>query len=974
MSNDEEIHITIDGVQVRTRPGKMVLEAAMEGGVYIPYLCYHPGMKPFAACRMCVVEVEGGRGYPASCTLPVQDGMVLKNDSREVYELRRSIMDMLLSEHPHGCLTCHRVDLCGPQDICLRHVSVNDRCVTCPKNERCELKDTTRFLNMDLESPLAYKYRSLPVDTGDPFYDRDYNLCIVCGRCVRVCEELRGDNAITFTERGGRALVGTSHGTSLLESGCEFCGACLDVCPVGALVESDNKWEKANRVERTICPLCPVGCQMNLEVNQFNKVIRVIPELSAPANRGQACFKGKFGLDFVNRKERLKKPLIRRGNSLEEASWEEALDYIAERLPKYKGSRFAILTSPDSTNEEHYVAQKFARAVMVTNNVDQTSDTRPELVNGLLESVGIAAATNPIWDLDSARCILAFNTNVTEEHNVAAVPVKRAAKAGAKLVVIDPREVELTRYAHVWLRPRPGTELLLLGGLLKEILDKGLDSTSYDEEDPDNAGIEPQPDALKQPAISEEELIALTQTLQGLDMDFISRETGVIKDLIEEAANLYATSGSSAILYALDNIPLEVQRDCVLALADLAILTGNLGKPSTGLYPLRQGANEQGAWDMGCVPHLLPGYRDAYSAQDRQAVEDSVGTMVPIEGGLNVRRILESIAQDEIKAMFVVGQGDDLTNGALSDWSRPAESQVDPLGNLDLLVVQDHFLSPLAQGADVVLPRSTFAEKTGTLTNLERRVQFLKPVLELKNSEARPEWWTICQIAQRTRAAGFDFQGPAEIMEEIAMAVPQYAGISHQRLEGEGILVARPDTDNPLPVQVLYSDKEYRGIQWPCTTRSHIGTPILYADGSLGAGDGGRPRLVAPKIRSTAASAADDYSLLFVPGRVLLQPERDMELVKGRLNKISRQELVELNPEDAQRLGVEEGDIVEVRTNGLNFNGKAALVATTPKGSVSSTGLFGQLAVDLETSEEYEPMSKVPGLGIAPAELVKVAH
>ena len=990
MSSTEEIHITIDGVQVKTKPGKMVLEAAMEGGVYIPYLCYHPGMKPFAACRMCVVEVEGGRGFPASCTLPVQDGMVVKNESLEVYELRRSIMEMVISEHPHGCLTCHRVDLCGPQDICLRHVSVNDRCVTCPKNERCELKDTSRFLNMDLESPLGYKYRNLPIETGDPFYDRDYNLCIVCGRCVRVCEELRGDNAITFTDRGGRALVGTSHGTSLLESGCEFCGACLDVCPVGALVESDNKWEKASRVERTICPHCPVGCQMNLEVNQFNKVIRTIPELSAPANRGQACFKGKFGLDFVNRKERLRKPLIRRGASLEEASWEEALDYIVERLPKYKGSRFGILTSPDSTNEEHYVAQKFARAVMVTNNVDQTADARPELVNGLLDTLGIAGATNPIWDLESAQCILTFNTNVTEEHNVVGVPVKKATKAGSKLVVIDPREVELTRYAHVWLRPRPGTELLLLGGLLKEIVDKGLESAASDVEvveDPeparlpetqeqleDTSGEEPEAITETQSAaVNEEEREALAEGLQGLELDSIARETGVPKDQIEEAARLYATSGNSAILYALDNIPLDMQRDCVFALADLALLTGNLGRPSTGLYPLRQGTNEQGAWDVGCVPHLLPGYRNVFSAHDRQAVEDCVGTMVPMESGLGVRGMLDSIARGEIKAMFIAGQGADLTNGALSDWSRPDEPQGDPLVNLDLLIVQDHFMSPLAQAAHVVLPRSTFAEKTGTFTNLERRVQALKPVIQLKNSEARPEWWTICQIAQKMGAAGFDFENSAGIMDEISSVVPQYAGVSHQRLEGEGILVARPDTDNPLPVQVLYSDIEYRGLQWPCTAKSHAGTPILYADEPSGPGDAGRPRLVVPEFRSAAASVTGDYPLLYVPGRVLLQPGRDLELVRGQLNKINRQELVELNPGDAERLGVEEGDMVEVRTNNLSFKGQAALVASAPEGSVLSTGLFGQLAVDLEASEDYEPMTNVPGLDITPAAVVKVS-
>ena len=283
----KEVTIYIDGIEVRTTVGKTVLEAAIDAGIYIPYLCYHPGMKPFAACRMCVVDVEGGRGTPASCTLPVSEGMVVNNSSSQIYELRRGIMEMLLAEHPHGCLTCHRVDLCGPNDICLRHVSVNDRCVTCPKNERCELKDTVRYLGMDLESPLEYKYRGLQVETGDPFYDRDYNLCIVCARCVRVCEEIRGDDAICLFDRSGTALVGTSRGTSLLESGCEFCGACVDLCPVGALVERDYKWEKSVREVNTTCPHCPVGCQVNLEVDSRNRVIRSLgdwtfSESSAP--------------------------------------------------------------------------------------------------------------------------------------------------------------------------------------------------------------------------------------------------------------------------------------------------------------------------------------------------------------------------------------------------------------------------------------------------------------------------------------------------------------------------------------------------------------------------------------------------------------------------------------------------------------------------------------------------------------------
>ena len=946
-----EITITIDGVEVKTQPGKMVLEAAIDAGIYVPYLCYHPGMKPYAACRMCVVEVEGGRGNPASCTLPVQDGMVVRNNTNQVYQLRRSIMELLISEHPHGCLTCHRIDLCGPQDICLRHVSVNDRCVTCPKNERCELKDTTRALNMELESPLSYKYRNLPIETGDPFYDRDYNLCIVCGRCVRVCEEVRGDNAITFTDRAGRALVGTSHGTSLLESGCEFCGACLDVCPVGALVESNHKWQKASRVEKTICPHCPVGCQLNLEVNGSGKVIRVVPELNSPANQGQACFKGKFGLDFVNSKERLRVPLIRRNGAFEEATWDEALDYIARTLPPYKGSRFAILTSPNSTNEEHYLAQKFARAVMVTNNVDQTSNTRPEMVRGLEQALGYAAATNPIWELEGSRCILTFNTNITEEHNVAAVPIKRAVKAGTKLVVIDPREVELTGYAHIWLRPRPGTELLLLGGLLKAIVDEGLEQEDWLQEHCHDAND-------------------LTQALRDLSLDTVSRETGVPVGRIREAARTYAGSGASAVLYALDNIPLELQRDCVFALADLAMLTGNLGKPSTGLYPLRQGTNEQGAWDMGCVPYLLPGYRDLDDHRQREVVENSWGGLVPIESGLDLRGILDSINQGEIKAMFIVGDSANFNPGGLADWSDsngPSGDFMAALESLDFLVVQDHFLSPTAQRAHVVLPRSAFTEKEGTYTNLERRVQRLRPVITLKNSEAQPEWWAICQMAQRMNADGFDFAGPSAVMDEIAGLVPMYGGVSHRRLEAEAILVARPDPSNPLPIQLLYSEKEHNGLQWPCPDDGHGGTAVLYTEGF----PNGKARPEVPNFRMAEQPAREGYPFLYVPGRVLLQSQREIEVAKGRLNLINRDELIELSPEDAGSLGVADGDPVEVRTPFQRFRGKATISDGAHRGIISSTGLFGQMAVELEASEEPDPMSKVPGLVIMPASVAR---
>ena len=953
----DDITINIDGVEVTTRPGKMVIEAAIEAGIYVPYLCYHPGMKPYAACRMCVVEVEGQRGYPAACTLPVADGMVVHNQVAAVDQLRKSVMEMLIAEHPNGCLTCHRIDICGPSDVCLRHVSVNDRCVTCPKNERCELKDTVRYLGMNLESPLGYKYRNIPLEVSDPFYDRDYNLCIVCGRCVRACDELRGDDAIGFTERSGQALVGTSFGTSLLESGCEFCGSCIDVCPVGALVERDHKWEKARRVERSICPHCPVGCQLNLEFNGKDELIRAVPEINSPANQGQACFKGKFGLEFVNdasqaRPGTLTAPLIRRNGTLEEATWDEALDYVAERLRPYMtdgagGPEFALLTSPTGTNEEHYLAQKFARVVMGSNNVDQSSNTNPELVLSLETSLGIAAATNSIWDLEQAGCILAFNTNVTEEQNVAAVPIKRAARKSAKLVVIDSREVELTRYAHLWLRPVPGTELTLLAGLLRSVVDQGLEREEWLEQN------------CESPA-------TLRYALRAREMEEIAEITQVSAEDIAEAARLFAQSTASeghgaAVVYGLDNVPPDHQGDCVLSLVNLALLTGNLGRPGTGLYPMRRGANEQGAWDAGCLPDRLPGYRRVSDAADREALEAAWGASLPDTPGLGLTQMMEAARDGRLKAAVVIGDSPNFTNGRLGN-------SLDALSSLDLLAVHDTFLTPLAQRADVVFPRVTFTGKDGTYTNLERRVQRIKPAVG-GESHGKPESWLLIQLAQRLRPELFPAMTPAETMDEMAQVMPIYGGISHRRLESEGSLVLRTQLESPQPTQVLYAGRQHRGLQWPCPDANHPGTPTLYAEGFAE----NKAVTFTPSLYVPSPEAPADFPLWFAPGRVLLQQHREMEVVKGKRNRINREEWVEMNPATAAAMGLSEGDKAAVETADGVLPGVARFNPRLPEGVVASTSLFGQLAIDMQASEEFDPAAMLRGLDVRPARLVKTS-
>ena len=942
----DDITIAIDGVEIKTQPGKMVLEAAIDAGIYIPYLCYHPGMKPFAACRMCVVSVEGGRGYPAACTLPVADGMRVRSESEDVGELRRSVMQMLIAEHPNGCLTCHRIDICGPSDVCLRHVSVNDRCITCPKNERCEFKDTVRYLGMELESPLNYKYKQVPLEVSDPFYDRDYNLCIACGRCVRACEEIRGDDAICFTERSGKALIGTSFGTSLLESGCEFCGSCIDVCPVGALVERNHKWEKPRKVEQTICPHCPVGCQLNLELNDAGELIRVVPEYNSPANRGQGCFKGKFGLEFLNSRDQVRHPLIRREGELSESTWEEALDYITTRIEKYKGSSFALLASPNCTNEELYLAQKFARVAMSSNNVDVTSNLQPELTLSLERTLGYSAATGSIWDLESANCILVFNTNLTEDNNVLALPIKRAAKEGAALILIDPREVELTRHARLWLRPAPGTELLLLGGILHQVLDQGLVNDSWVEE------------FCEDPA-------TLLYYLHNLDLAEVATTTQVPGEDIAQAANLFGAAGKAAICYALDNIASELHRDCVSALVDLALLTGNLGQPGTGIYPVRQGANEQGAWDVGCIPNRLPGGRSSRRERDREELEALIGGSLPSERGIGIAAALDAAAGGTLQAMLLLGDSPILANGRLGDGLAALE-------NLDFLVVVDSFMSPASKLADVVLPRSFFAEKDGTYTNLERRVQRIGPVQLPWRTEARTELWILGELGRRLGTPGFDHQSAGDVFDEIASVSPAYAGISHSALESRSRLVLWSGLDSPKPTQMLYTGRENPGIQWPVSEGSNAGTPVLYTQGF----PMGKANLITPEFRLPEGHTDPEYPFWLVPGRVLLQRDRDTRVElepTTRRNRITREEVVEFSASDATAQAISQGDAVRVETRQGELAGLARINPSLPSGTLAVTGLFGQLAVDLQESDEPDPMAQSPGLDVVAARVAKIA-
>ena len=898
----DAIRLNIDGQEVEARLGLTVLEAAQSAGIYIPTLCSDPDLKPYGGCRLCVVEIEKMRGLPTACTTPATDGMVVHTNTPAVNEVRRTTVELLLADHPSECLICDRKERCQPFDICLRNVAVTERCVTCPKNEHCELQEIVDYLGVK-ELPFRRIAKSIPVDSSNPFFDRDLNKCILCGKCVRVCDEILGVGAIDLIYRGYASKIATFGDKPIMDSNCVSCGECVARCPVAALMPRNA--ERPTEEVKTTCPYCGVGCQMYLGVKN-GRVISVRGDRDNNVNKGRLCVKGRFGIaEFIHHPDRLTTPLVRRNGKLTETTWDEALDLVASRLANYKGDEVAVISSARCPNEENYLMQKFARVVLGTNNVDNCARLcHAPTVGGLAQSFGSGAMTNSINEIGNATCLLVIGSNTTEAHPVIGMEVNRAVQKGAKLIVVDPREVDTCRYANLWLRLNHGTDIPLLMGMMRIIVDEGLYDSAFIEERCENFD-------------------AFRASLKNFDLGSVSRITGVPEKQIVEAVRIYTSNKPSAILYTLGITEHTHGTDNVIAVANLAMLTGNIGKPSSGVNPLRGQNNVQGACDMGCLPNVYPGYQAVTDPASREKFGVAWGCSLPSEPGLFLTEIFDAARQRQVKALYMNGE-----NPALTD--PDARHVQETLANLEFLVVQDIFLTETAQFAQVVLPAASFAEKDGTFTNTERRVQRVRKAVEPVGN-SKPDWWITCQLGQRMGAKGFDFKRPSEIMEEIARLTPSYGGISYERLEKSG-------------------------LQWPCPTREHPGTPILHTKQFTR----GKGRFIPLEYRPPAELPDSEYPLILSTGRCLYQYHTSMTLKVRGLNILRGEELVQINPKDALALGIADGDMIKVASRRGEVTAKAKVTEVTPAGAIWMTFHFAQSPTNMLTNPALDPAVKIP--------------
>ena len=763
------VTLEIDGVSITVPAGTSVMRASTEAGINVPKLCATDSLEAFGSCRVCLVEIEGRKGYPASCTTPVENGMKVKTQTPKLADIRRGMMELYISDHPLDCLTC-------------------------PTNGNCELQDVAGLVGL---REVRYGYQGknhldLKKDESNPYFTYDASKCIVCNRCVRACEETQGTFALTIDGRGFDSRVAAGQNDSFMESDCVSCGACVQACPTATLTEkSVIMMGQAEHSKITTCAYCGVGCAFKAEM-KGNEVVRMVPWKDGQANHGHSCVKGRFAWGYATHKDRMLNPMIRKKitDPWQEVSWEEAIGYAASEFRRIqdKHGRDSIggITSSRCTNEEVYLVQKLVRAAFGNNNVDTCARVCHSPTGyGLKQTLGESAGTQTFDSVMHADVIMVIGANPAVAHPVFASQMKRRLRQGAKLIVVDPRTTEMVKSPHVQadyhLKLKPGTNVAIISALAHVVVTEGLCSEAYIAERCDAQSFKDWKEFVSRPENSPEALAEVT---------------GVPAETVRSAARLYASGGNAAIYYGLGVTEHAQGSTMVMGIANLAMATGNVGREGVGVNPLRGQNNVQGSCDMGSFPHELPGYRHISDSIARAEFEARWGVTLNPEPGLRIPNMFDAALDGSFMGLYC--QGEDIVQ------SDPNTQHVaSALSAMECIVVQDLFLNETAKYAHVFLPGSSFLEKDGTFTNAERRISRVSKVMPAKAGYSD---WEVTQLLANALGYAMKYAHPSEIMDEIASLTPTFHGVTFKKIEKLG------------------------SVQWPCNDAAPEGTPIMHID------------------------------------------------------------------------------------------------------------------------------------------------